>query len=69
MTKNRQTYDESLEAFRAAARAYNTAVLKYRASEIGDAEFFAARRVYNSAQVAADVAEAVFIAAARSGDE
>jgi hypothetical protein len=69
MTKNRQKYDESLKVFRAAARTYHAAVLKYRANEIGDNEFFAARRAYNDAQVAADVAEAQFIAAARSDDE
>ncbi len=69
MTENRQKYDESLEVFRAAARAYHATVLKYRAGEIGDNEFFAARRAYNDAQVAADVAEAQFITAARCDDE
>jgi hypothetical protein len=69
MTENRKKYDASLEVFRAAARAFFEVQRAYRAREIGDDVFAAGRRAYIAAQEAADVAEAEFVAAARSADE
>lgn len=57
------TYDASLETFRVASRAYRAAALAYRASEIGDAEFLAARKAFDEAQAEADRAETAYIAA------
>lgn len=61
----RAKYDAALEVFREASANYRRAVHAYRAREIGDAEYLAARRTFGQEQEAADVAEAEFIAASR----
>jgi len=50
------------EATKPAIRAYLKAAGQYRAREIGDAEFLAARAERDKAMAAYDAAEAAFIA-------
>ena len=54
-------YDASLEAFRQASRTFTAVTLRYRSREIDDAEFLAARKVFNDAMAASDAAETLFI--------
>ena len=54
-------YDNSLEVFRAASRAFNAVTLRYRSREIGDDEFLSARAVFMEANRVSDAAEAEFI--------
>lgn len=49
-------YAESLEAARCASRSFAEAQRKYRAREIGDAEFLAARAKYDESSAALDAA-------------
>jgi len=58
-----QVYDESLDTFRKASKDFRQITDKYRAKEIGDAEFLAARAAFDKASEVADKAETDFIAA------
>jgi outer membrane protein TolC len=62
MIENRKKYDASLDIFRAASRTYRAAAEAYRARTIGDDEFLLARNAFNAAQIAADAAEADYLA-------
>lgn len=56
-------YNESMNVFRAAARAYEVARKAHHAGEISDAKFFEARVAMDTAIDASDAAEAVYIEA------
>jgi hypothetical protein len=45
------TYNEALETVREATRVFHAAQKAYRAREIGDAEFLAARKAYTDADL------------------
>lgn len=49
-------YEVTLETARAAARAFSAAQKAYRAGEIGDSEFLAAKAAYDASDAAFDVA-------------
>lgn len=54
-------YDAELTKFRAAARVLAMARAAYRAREIGDREFLAAKAEFNRAANTMDVAEKTFM--------
>lgn len=60
MTRNE--LNAAYEASRPAVKAYLKAAGQYRAGEIGDAEFLAARKAKDAACATYDAAEAAFIA-------
>lgn len=49
-------YEAALEAVRAASRAYNVAVHAYRAGDMADADYLAARATLKAAEAAFDAA-------------
>jgi hypothetical protein len=53
---NSEAYETAREVHTVAIRAYNVALAAYRALEINDAEFFAARAIKVAADKAFDVA-------------
>lgn len=62
MNANQIAYDSALDTFRAASATFRAVTAAYRALEIGDAEFLAAKAVFNAAIAASDEAEAVYVA-------
>lgn len=59
---NATEYEATLDAFRAVSKKYRAATLAYRAREIGDAEFIAARRALDAALAVNEEAEHAFLA-------
>lgn len=55
-------YNESMEVFRAAARAYEAAKAKFHARQINEVEFLAVRRELMIADEASNAAEALYVA-------
>ena len=51
-------YKAAYEAHNEACKAYRVAAEQYRSREIEDAEFFAARKIYDAATVVFDAAYA-----------
>lgn len=57
MTKQ-QLYEEAMDTFRFESSVFRAAQADYRSRKIGDADFLAARKRFNAANEASDLAEA-----------